>query len=73
MVFLIVWTLIVLRVMFPIKHMPNGYVVYLDPILESGICVEESVGCDVDVSRTFTAAGVLGLTALGVGILKRRE
>lgn len=73
LIFLIVWILIVFRVVFPIKHMPNGYVVYLDPIQESELCVEDATGCDVDVSRTFTAVGVLGLTALGTIILKRKK
>lgn len=70
--FAIVWVLIVLRVVFPIKHMDNGYVLYLHPFQEQEMCLIRAANCEVDISRTFAAVGTLGLTALGIGYLKRR-
>jgi len=72
LVFLLVWLFFVLRVVFPVKHMANGYVIYLDPIFESEVCLKEGVGCDVDVSRTFLWVGLVSLTVLGLGYLNRR-
>ncbi|PIR87013.1 MAG: hypothetical protein COU11_02165 [Candidatus Harrisonbacteria bacterium CG10_big_fil_rev_8_21_14_0_10_49_15] len=70
-VFAVIWLLMVLRAVFPILHMPNGYVLYLYPFQESELC--ETVACDLDRSRTFAASATLGLTALGIGVLLRKR
>ena len=69
--FIIIFLLMVFRVLYPVLHIENGYVLYLYPFFEQEICLKEI--CNIDRSRTFTAVGTLGLTFLGLWYIKNEK
>lgn len=65
-IIVIIFTIICLRIIFPVWHLWDGHVVYLYPFEDSAICMSRFADCQVDRSRTFMESGALALAAAGV-------
>ena len=65
-IIVVTFTLICLRIIFPVWHLWDGHIVYLYPLHDSAICLSKLADCQVDRSRTFMESSALGLAALGL-------
>lgn len=64
-------TFIAVRIILPVWHLWDGYLLHAYPFRESEICLRQRADCQVDRSTTAIQAGSAGLIALGVVLARR--
>ena len=72
-VIIVAVTLICLRIILPVWHRADGYVVRLYPFWESAVCTARDSECNIDRSRTAFESGSVALAALGILYMRRKR
>jgi hypothetical protein len=68
---IVAFVLISLRIILPIWHTDNGYLLYWYPFEESEVCVQEKAKCNIDRSRTAVESGSIALFVAGILLMRR--
>lgn len=66
-------TFMVVRVIFPVWHLWDGYLIHIYPFRESELCLRQRADCQVDRSNTAIQAGSFGLLAVGILLAHKKR
>lgn len=62
-----------IRIILPVWHRADGYVLYEYPFYGSAVCLERSADCQVDRSRTATGSIGFLLAAAGLAYIRKKR